>query len=67
MGASTKEATKSSPTESNLTEDVTQRRLMVRRKSSAFDADALCLHLITLDGRAFFLPLRKGVDTSPPS
>lgn len=48
MGALTKEATKSSPAGSNLTEDVTQCRLMVRRKFSDVDVDPLLLHLIAL-------------------
>ena len=48
MGASTKEATKSSLTESNLSEEGAQRWLMIRRKSSDFDAVALLLHLIAL-------------------
>ena len=49
MGALTKEATKSSPTEGNLTEIVTLRWLMVRRKSSDLDAIILPLHLFALD------------------
>lgn len=57
MGALTKEATKSSPAGSNLTEDVTQCRLMVRRKSSDFDASALysCISLHLVEEHFFYL------------